>query len=508
MKKLISIFVVIVCLSGCESLDETPYDFLSVENLYRSEADVDGALYGVYSTLNTANHDLWYFLSTSGPGESVTTRFNGGNQLFLCGLNFNPGLAHGVWWGNFYRGINRANAVLANVSKAGLEPQLEEQKIAEARFQRAFFYFNLVKWFGDVPLYLEETTNFSDEVVFKPRNSSEEVYAAIIEDLKYAETRLPVTWDAANFGRATQGAAKGYLGKVYLHMAGKPLEQTEMYALAAAKFQEVVNSDAYALQADFGSIFSLANENNSELVFVRPNVEDNAAGTSLTFFAGAPNTRFANRNGQYQFGFSLDFYNSYSDDDERRDVTLQYEYIDALGRTIVYNSPNNPGQPGNPASPTNPALPQGGYKEPGGVAFGKLKDAVNDVSPFAHDNDLIYMRYADILLMLSESLNESGNPSAALLYLNQVRTRAALPNITSADVNSLRAVIKQERKWELAGEYQEYGDLQRWGDIESTISNNAAAQRIGVSYGPFMELFPIPQGQLMENPNLTQNPGY
>ncbi len=508
MKKIISIFVLIICLTGCEPLEETPYDFLSVENLYRNEADVDGALFGVYSTLNNTNHDLWYFLSTSGPGESVTTRFNAANQLFLSGLNFNPGLAHGVWWTNFYRGINRANAVIANVSNANLEPELEEQKIAEARFQRAFFYFNLVKWFGDVPIYLEETTEFTDDVIFRPRSSKEEVYAAIIEDLQYAETRLPLSWDASNFGRATSGAAKGFLGKVYLNMAGKPLEQIEMYALAAAKFQEVVNSNAYSLQADFGSIFSLANENNSELIFVRPNVEDNAAGTILTFMAGPPNTPFANRNGQYQFGFSLNFYNSFSEDDLRRDVTLQYEYVDALGRTIIYNSPNNPGQPGNPASPSNPALPQGGYKEPGGVAFGKLKDAQNDVSPFAHDNDIIYMRYADILLMLAESLNESGNSGAALPFLNQVRSRAGLADIANADVNSLRAVIKQERKWELAGEFQEYGDLQRWGDIESTISNNVAAQRIGISYGAFMELLPIPQGQLMDNPNLTQNPGY
>ena len=394
------------------------------------------------------------------------------------------------------------------MSNAALAPELEEQKIAEARFQRAFFYFNLVKWFGDVPLYLEETTEFTDDVVFKPRSPKEEVYAAIIEDLQYAETRLPQSWDAANFGRATSGAAKGFLGKVYLHMAGNPLQQTEKYALAATKFQEVVNSNVYSLQSDFGSIFSLANENNSELVFVRPNVEDDAAGTVLTFMAGPPNTPFANRNGQYQFGFSLAFYNSFSPDDVRRDVTLQYEYVDALGRTIVYNSPNNPGQPGNPAGPGNPALPQGGYKEPGGIGFGKLKDAQNDVSPFAHDNDIIYMRYADILLMLSESLMESGNPAGALPYLNQVRNRAGLPSVTTTDVNALRAIIKQERKWELAGEYQEYGDLQRWGDIEASVANNAAAQRVGVQYGEFMELLPIPQQQLQDNPNLTQNPGY
>ena len=292
-------------------------------------------------------------------------------------------------------------------------------------------------------------------------------------------------------------------------MAGKPLEQTEMYDLAAIKLQEVVDLKVYKLQDDFGSIFTLENETNNELIFVRPNVEDNAAGTVLTFFAGPPNTPFANRNGQYQFGFSLDFYNSFSEDDKRRDVTLQYTYTDANGRFIEYNSPNNPGQPGNPAGPGNPALPQGGYREPGGVAFGKLKDAQNDVSPFAHDNDIIYMRYADVLLMLAEAYNEAGNSPAALPHLNKVRLRADLtPGITTTDQATLRTIIKQERKWELAGEYQEYGDLQRWGDIKASIPNNAAAARIGVSYDAKMELLPIPQGQLDDNPNLKQNPGY
>lgn len=229
MKKIFLILVGVISYIGCESLEETPYDFLSADNLYGTEKDVDLAIFGVYSSLNNSIDDLWYLLSTSGPGESVTSRFDGGNQLFLSALNFDPGLAHGVWWGNFYRGINRANSVIANVGSTGLDINLEEQKIAEARFLRAYFYFNLVKWFGDVPLYLEATTDFSEEVIFKPRTPKEEVYAAILEDLIYAETRLPLSWDAGNYGRATSGAAKEFLGKVYLHMAGKPLEQTDKY---------------------------------------------------------------------------------------------------------------------------------------------------------------------------------------------------------------------------------------------------------------------------------------
>ena len=494
-------YIILLLLGGgllsCESLDEVPFSALAVENLYQDEEDVDAALFGVYSSLNNANHDLWYFLATSGPGESVVVRLKGdGNQGQLSSLTFNPTTAHGVWWPNFYRMINRANSVMANVNKAGLTMEEEEQKIAEARFLRAFAYFNLVKWFGGVPLQLDETTEFSDEAVKKSRASVAEVYDVIIEDLTYAESRLPITWTGADQGRATSGAAKGFLGKVYLNMGGLPLQQTDKFDLAAAKLLEVVNSNEYELQENFGDVFSIDNEFNSELIFIRPNVREDGAGTVLTFFAGAPNTPFANRNGQYQFGFTEDFYNSFDSTDLRRDETLMYSYTDASGRPVTYNDP------------ANPPLPFGGYNGDKGIAFGKLKDGLNDISAFAHTNDLIYMRYADVLLMLAESLNESGQTEAALPYLNMVRIRAGLDDVASTDEGELREIIKQERKWELAGEYQEYPDLQRWGDIEKSLANNRDAQIFNTVYSPRIELLPIPQNQIDVNENLEQNPLY
>ncbi|QCX01369.1 RagB/SusD family nutrient uptake outer membrane protein [Aggregatimonas sangjinii] len=497
MKNCIKLIVLLVVFWGCEPLDEVPFSSLAVDNLYQDEADVDAALFGVYAALNNGNNDLWYFLYTSGPGESVVVRLKGdGNQGRASSLSFQAGDALGVWWPNFYRGINRANAVIANVSLAGLDAELEEQKIAEARFARAFFYFNLVKWFGGVPLQLEETTDFSDESIKKPRSSIEEVYTVIVEDLQYAETRLPDSWNAQNLGRATSGAAKGFLGKVYLNMAGKPLEMTGMYEQAADKLQEVVDSGAYALQDDFEQIFSIDNEFNSEIIFARPNIRETGSGTVLTFFAGVPNSPFANRNGQYQFGFTQNFYDSFDEDDLRRDATLLFTYTDAMGRSVTFNDPDNP------------PLPFGGYNDPKGIGFGKLKDGQNDVSPFAHENDLIFMRYADVLLMLAESLNESGDSAEALPYLNQVRDRAGLEDVDTTDQGELRDFIKQERKWELAGEYTEYPDLQRWGDIESSLENNEDAAVFGTVYSPTIELLPIPQSQIDANENLVQNPGY
>ncbi|TXF83897.1 RagB/SusD family nutrient uptake outer membrane protein [Neolewinella aurantiaca] len=495
--KLLTILAAFFAFTACESLEEVPYSSLSVDNLYQNEADVDAALYGVYSTHNVSNHDLWYFLATSGPSESVVVRLKGdGNQGRLSSLSFTATDAHGVWWPNFYRMINRANAVMANVSKAGLDPALEEEKTAEARFLRAFAYFHLVKWFGDVPLHLEETTDFSDESVKKPRAPMEEVYAVIIDDLQYAETRLPASYISAEQGRATSGAAKSLLGKVYLNMAGKPLELTANYALASQKFAEVINSGSYALQSNFGDVFSIDNEFNDELIFVRPNIRETGVGTVLTFFAGVPQSPFANRNGQYQFGFTEYFYNSFNPEDTRRDETLLYSYVDALGREVTFNSPDNP------------ALPFGGYGGNKGIGFGKLKDPFNDISAFAHTNDIIFIRYADVLLMHAEALNEQGQTTEALPFLNQVRSRAGLENVSTTDQAELRDIIKQERKWELAGEYVEYGDLQRWGDIEASLFLNEDAAVFNTVYSPAIELLPIPQGQIETNENLTQNPGY
>ncbi|MFC4219490.1 RagB/SusD family nutrient uptake outer membrane protein [Flagellimonas marina] len=499
MRKFIIAIITVSVFLGCEPLEEVPFSFLSVENLYQNEGDVDKALYGVYSSMNQGIDELWYFLATSGPGEGVVVRLKGdGNQGQLSGLNFQPTTAHGVWWNNFYRGINRANVVIEEVSNVGLEPSVEEQKIAEARFLRAWNYFNLVKWFGDVPLHLEATSDFSDESVKKPRSPIEEVYNVIIEDFQFAETRLPESWDNANLGRATSWAAKAYLGKVYLHMAGKPLEQTEMYGLAATKLQEVVNNGPHGLQLNFADIFSVDNEFNSEIIFARPNVAQNGAGSVLNFFVGAPLSPHAFNGGQYQVGFAESFYDSFAETDLRRDVTLLYSYVNSNGDTVTYNDPNNPGN-----------LPFGGYNDPKGIGFGKLLDVGGaPASPFQHRSDFIFMRYGDVLLMLAEALNESGSSSEALPFLNQIRDRAGLDDVVTTNQSELRDIIKQERKWELAGEFTEYPDLQRWGDIEQSLQNNEDAQFFGTVYDPKLELFPIPQNQLDANENLTQNPGY
>ncbi|MBC6996601.1 RagB/SusD family nutrient uptake outer membrane protein [Neolewinella lacunae] len=495
--KIILLLFALAVFSACESLEEKPFTFIGVDNIYQNEDDVDKALLGIYNTLFFAGtNDLWYFLTLSGPSENVTVRLKPQGQGRMSSVNFDETTPHGSFWGAFYQGINRANTVIENIPQAGLDTGLASAKEAEARFMRAFYYFHLVRMFGGVPLQLESTKDFSDEAVKKPRASIEEVYAVILDDLNYAVANLPTSRPPSAFGRAEASTANTLLGKVYLQMAGLPLQQTARYADAITTLEKVIGE--YALEDNFSDVFTIANEQNEELIFVRPNLTNiDGSGTVLTFFAGAPNTPFAFNGGQYQFAFTEVLYNLFDSTDLRLPATFLYTYTNANGQEVTYNSPTNPA-----------GLQFGGPRRPNGIPMGKLRDSNNTLSPFGHGNDLILLRYADVLLMLAEAHNEAGNAAAALPYLNQIRNRAGLADVTETNQAALRDIIKTERKKELAGEFTEYFDLQRWGDLEASMAINPDAIQLNVSYSPKLELLPIPRGVLETNENLVQNPGY
>ncbi len=488
----------VIGLTACENLEEKPYSFLSVSNLYQNEQDVDRALLGTYQAMFFDGvTDLWYFLSTSGPSPNVTVRLKPQAQGRMSSVNFNATNPHGSFWGQFYQGINRANTVIENTALAGLDPALESEKIAEARFLRGYYYFQLLHLFGGVPLQLQATQDFSDEAVKKPRATVQETYDVIVEDLTFAAENLPANRPATQFGRAIQGTANAVLGKVYLTMSGTgPLAAGDHYQEAITALERT--EGVYSLQDNFADVFTIANEQNSEIIFARPDLSNvQGSGTVLTFFAGAPNSPFAFNGGQYQFAFTERLYNLFDSTDTRRDATFLYSYVNDKGQEITYNSPDNPA-----------GIQFGGPMAPNGIPMAKLKDPSNTLNPFGHGNDLIFLRYADVLLMLAEAYNETGNAGQALDYLNQVRQRAGVEDETDSDAGNLREIIKIERQKELAGEFTEYYDLQRWGDLEASMLENIDSEQLGVSYEPKFELMPIPQGVLETNENLEQNPGY
>lgn len=497
--KALFLLTIFAGFTACESLDEKPFSFIGVDNIYQDEADVDRALLGVYQVLffpGTA--DLWYTLSGSGPSEMVRARAKNGGQGRMSSVNFNDTNPHGQFWAIFYRGINRANNVIKFIPNAGLDSALNDAKIAEARFLRGFYYFNLARMFGGVPLQLEATEEFSDEAVKKPRASLEETYAIILEDLNFAAANLPATRPANDFGRASAATANALLGKVLMQMAGKPLMQTNRYAEAITALEKV--SGVHSLMPSFSDVFDIATEGNNEIIFARPNLSNvEGSGTVMTFFQGAPQTPFAFPFGQYQLGFSELLYAAFDSTDLRRDVTFLYTYNNVNNGTEINYQPSGMATPG---------LQFGGPRRPNGIPIGKFKDPSNSLNPFGHGNDLIFLRYADVLLLLAEAENEGGDAGAALGYLNQILDRAGLDDEDEADQNALREIIKLERKKELAGEFHEYYDLQRWGDLEASMAVNPDAIQLNVVYEAKLELMPIPRGILETNENLTQNPGY
>jgi starch-binding outer membrane protein, SusD/RagB family len=218
-----------VATAGCgnDFLTEVPYSFVAPENLYTSGDGALAALSGAYAAFQARVSDLGisdvdyygrqYWMLTEYPTETVTLRLGATNERTMPDI-FRVTPSHnyinGVWRAAFHA-VNRANSVIDNVPGiAGMDPALRDRVVGEAKFLRAYHYFNLVRFFGGVPLYLHETRSLED--IQKPRATQAEVYQAIIQDLKDAAAVLPARYTGADVGRATSGAANALLAKVYL----------------------------------------------------------------------------------------------------------------------------------------------------------------------------------------------------------------------------------------------------------------------------------------------------
>ncbi|HEU4556636.1 MAG TPA: RagB/SusD family nutrient uptake outer membrane protein, partial [Longimicrobium sp.] len=218
-----------VATAGCKDdfLTEVPYSFVAPENLYTSGEGALAALSGAYAAFQADVDDLGisdvdyygrqYWMLVEYPTEAVTVRLGATNERTMPDIyRVTPGHNYviGVWRAAFHA-VNRANSVIDNVPGiASMDPALRDRVVAEARFLRAYHYFNLVRLFGGVPLYLNETRSLDS--IQKPRATQAEVYQAIIKDLTDAAAVLPASYTGNNVGRATSGAARALLLKVYL----------------------------------------------------------------------------------------------------------------------------------------------------------------------------------------------------------------------------------------------------------------------------------------------------
>ena len=489
-KKLILIAALIfVSMMSCnkEFTALYPESTVSVDVLYKTDKDFQDAVIGIYSNYRSQYLNFWKF----GDLRGDDTQYGLLSALEDIRIdNFTCDNSDGVLastWKNYYSIISRANKVINNIEKA--DPALmtnKDRNKAEAEFLRALAYFDLVRIFGDVPMITKDIT--IAEAYKTPREKVRIIYdQIIIKDLLDAETKLPQKYSGTDIGRATKGAAKSLLGKVYLTLKDFPN--------AEAKLKEVTTL-GYSLLPNFNDLWDYSKDkHHSEYIFDIEYAEGlGGLGSNFT--------------GQ----FAVDF--------------------QAGGGPIVaelvrrYNIPSGTGgdqgipsqsifdafsiSPGDRRQDTTAAK---GLKGPNGEfipisatgVFALSLKYMTRLVGSGSDSKVNWkvIRYADVILMYAEALNENGKSSEALTYLNMIRSRAHVPTYSGLSQSDMREKIYLERRLEFNLEGQRWFDLVRTG----------RALTVMAPYGmkDYMTIFPIPQAQLdiVNNPAvLPQNPGY
>jgi starch-binding outer membrane protein, SusD/RagB family len=399
-----------------------------------------------------------------------------------------------IAWASSYRGIQRANLVIEkvpNVAASEIDEIIKNRCIGEAHFLRALYYFNLVRLYGDVPLYTKPIV--LDEAKSIKRSPAANVYAQIIADLIQAETLLPNKYSGDDLGRASAGAAKGLLAKVYLTIGQK----TE----AAAKAKEVIDNKilyGYDLNVNYGDNYSLSTENSKESVFA---VQYRGGGAQWgnpvsqgnrmnTFFA----PRLKNIVATAGYGFNiptLDMFNQFEAGDKRRGPSM---WIPGDTLEINIGTLNYTQEASLTGSPNGFNVRK---------MFVPVTNLTGDSDGWRSALNYNLMRYSEILLIYAEA----AGAAAGLSSLNLVRQRAGVADIASglSDQQYLDAVYK-ERRVELAFEAQRWFDLLRYpGNANYFVDVMQAAGKNASAFNRFM---PIPQSEIDANPSLTQNDGY
>jgi starch-binding outer membrane protein, SusD/RagB family len=477
----------------------------TVEVFWKTSDDAVRGVNAVYSTLHRGGISRWmpfFHIIRSDEGKSTspaTEIVNNMDQFQVTDYNFWG--AYDIWR-DVYVGIFRANQVLDNVPDIDMDAAVKERVLGEAKFLRGLFYFNLVTLWGNVPMMLTSSTPQDRP----PTSTQAEVWAQIERDLTEAAASLPATYTNANdIGRATRGAAYGILARAYM--------QQGKYDQALTPLQWLVEgegSSIYNLLPNYRDNFLVNTENNQESVFewqfqlnpsenhdddTDPRSDNLNYGTSIAqFFAPAGvgwSDGEANRWPIYEF---LEENTTGGERDPRLEVSLIYDSTNAGGpsATLVYGQ----------------TFTQRYGADNKRAWFRKfLNDHWKDFEGYNSPNNWRYLRYADVLLMYAEALNETGNTAAAYTHVDRVRQRAGLARLSDVQPGLNQAdfleQLKHERVTELLGEGHRWNDLMRWGDLGPELADRDPAFN---NFQPGKhELLPIPQQEIDINPNIEQN---
>ena len=494
MKKSKAILFTCLLFAACqkEFLEKKPIVGVTEENFYRTEADAIAAVNAAYATLqfqlSPAGHFRWFWGDIMSDdaikGGSGDNDVNTLLQLETFRGQSNTDLLESEWGANF-EGIYRANVVLEKVPAIEMDAKLKARILGEAKFIRAWNFYNLVTMFGGVPL-VDRVLAPSEYNL--PRASADEIWNLIEKDLTEASPDLwrRSEYPVADLGRITRGTAQALLVKTYLWR--KKWEEAK--TLAA----EIVASNEYQLTPNYADIFTLDGENNSESVFEIQYM--NASGGNWgknNANEGSFTNVFQRARGQFAgFGFNIptqDFVDEF----------FKEGFEDPRLKSTVFRVGEPMGDRGVFTLDATGDMPHKFY--PKKYFSNKSEDApFGDANPNGGSNDRV-IRFADVLLMHAEAAAQSGDEAAARTSLNLVRARAGVPDISASGAALLDAIYR-ERRIELGLEAHRFFDLVRTGRAAQVLGS------LGFKSGTH-ELFPIPQSQILAtNGALTQNPGY
>lgn len=509
MKNFNKYIICLLCVLfwGCnDKLDVDPYTFTSDKTYYKTQDQIKSAINGIYDKLQDLYNGDHIYIHTEMRADNTDYQYYETDRGIQQREDINDFLmtASNIYnqnvWNRLYDGIQQANAVIVNIDNVEFtDDNLKAQHEGEARFLRAFFYFHLVRLYGEVPLKDKPTTGPGDAFT-STKASVDELYAFIKEDVNKAIEKLPAKYEnASDKGRLTKGAAYTMMGEICLTLHD--------YTNAVNYFTEVTKLGYVLLTGENGyaSLFDPTNKNHAESIFeIQYSATVEGENSNFIFTWGPRDSRSTLINSAWTGAMggsntpTLDILQAYEEGDLRMDASIGY-FVDSRNKV---------------------------YQESLGANFSITGDTAVYIKKYYHppftvdgraDENWPVYRYGYVKLLLAEALNEAGRGTDALPHLNEVRKRAGLADITVTDQASLREAIFKEIRIEVAFENHRWYQLLRTGRAIEIMTEHGkqekarlkeAAQKLGqVSHlidaayeiKPYKLLFPIPERECRLN---------
>jgi hypothetical protein len=479
--------------SCSDFLEETDKSNFTLENYFVRPEHATSVVNSIYAGLDPIMSSgfgggPWMMLEFA-TGLADTELGQAQNSLFVRSLINNSDNGYGqTYWTTYYRGIANANLAIDKIPGIEMDQAVKNRLLGQARFLRAYYYYHLVRIFGQIPL-ITSVINLTSPEMYPEPATVEAVYNQIVEDLTIAETMGLPNRDVS--GRASMGAVKSMLASVYLTMAGHPLQKgAGHYQLAASKANEVIQSGQFSLFDSYNAFNNVALKNQGEHIFmiqyaafILPNTVQQAIlpyNRGISQYNAETGGIFANR----------DFVANFEDGDKRT-REKQFFFTEYTLR-----------------SDRNQTRQLGDYY------LWKFFDEEAQLRTTSSGMNFPVYRYAEVLLTYAEAINEASGPTAeAYQAVNLIRRRAELPDLTGLSKDEFRDAVLRERWHELCYENKTWFDMVRLRKALNVKTNKFEAY-VGhkFSYGPTVTarelLFPIPTAEIRNNDKLTQNPGY